>query len=201
MGFDMYWRNYPIHVAEARERFHADMTDENFAAYQQAEADAHCYWRQSVWTMANFNAMLDALGCYATVTDRPYMDSAGDEADRQADVIQSYRLEDNSGWVVSAHQCAVVADKLGEVLASATHPRYPDVVMAYATGQTQSPQLERVRASLGALVSELSNDGVTVITGAPDDVVDAMEYATSRLPYLLAFFDGAALHGDGFEVW
>lgn len=202
MGYDMYWDEEPAEVREAYAQV-LEVGDElAYRRWTEAQQSTHSYWRESIWSMGRFRALLDALGCIdntkSDIFNAPRMESDADHDDRKADKVQMYRLIDNSGWVVSEHQCSKIVEAMEPRLADPVEAM--ELIFAYAEEEMTSIN-DMHEGVLNALSAALGTDALVSLGGAktPSSLQTRLEYAAADLPDMLKFFKGAATHG-GFVV-
>lgn len=159
------------------------------------------YWRESIWTMENFRAVVEELGMLSTNEA-----IGGDPHDPDMEIIGPipiYRLCSNDGWLISKVQSQHLFARLEAQLAS----REDAIATVYATGTTSGGETligvdqdhtlgvgKRVIDAFGGL----DQSPGTVVAG-PAQYDPDRERAAKDLREMLAFFRSAA-KGDGFRV-
>lgn len=135
MGYDMYWEEQPVDVAEAKAKwlettqlFGFAEAKEAFDHYMKAEEEAESYFRLNIWGMGAMRDLLAAGGSLSWEASHPDFpsfevwleeDEPGYEEQSAAiavatdsdtgGVLPAYKVSDNSGWLVTPTECMATA--------------------------------------------------------------------------------------------
>ena len=185
MGYDLYHRNQPAEVTQAR-------ADDDWDRYFELQSETMCYWRESIWTMERFRSLLVEIG--AVDLEAP----PGSPDEPTVGLIPMGRLCCNSGWWITPEQCAMVVALFDE--AAARDPG--SMIRSYLDGTEQgtSHDLETAGAISTMLNSWDSTTSVAVGTNLTNDRATDLIQASVDIINIRRFFEGA-VDADGIEVW
>lgn len=186
MGYDLTANVQPPEVTQALQDARDGFGD--YGVWGQLQRDHHCYWRESIWSMPKFRAVIEALDMLDY--DRP----PGDPDATVEGRIPVARLSCNSGWLITSQQCLTLASRL-EVELKVTPDR---IAKVYVNG-TQGLEAEADKAKpLTDMLDTLMGEGVGVYMGHGAEEIDD---GIVDLQAMHAFFHYCATDGDGFRVW
>lgn len=159
------------------------------------EAAAHLYWRESVWSMTNFRAVIDHIGMLGDDEPAPHTpdESSGTE------LIPVNRLGSNDGWLIDEHQCARVAAGLKSRLTDRFEALR--LIKVYTDGYEGAGRQGWENNAMATLLDGFTAAGYKVATSLEDGAInDDTTYTYDRLIRMGKFFDACSTAG-GCHVW
>ena len=192
MGYDMYWDEEPVEVMTAQMEMRATDYDRDASdAWSAAQHKHVSYWRENVWGMGGFRAVLlsvDAIDDTIGVDIEPDVPDEGDKPSTR-------RFQCNSGWWVTPDQCKAIATKLLDAIGNGELETLAFVKATGRYGNADDKALDVGRA----IMAMFGDVGKTALVHMPD--LDELESCAEQIVRMVKFFRGAGEHGNGIRVW
>ncbi len=189
MGYDLSMEERPKILEFAHESVMENdaATVEQWREYHKLEDRYHASWRESIWTMGRFRAVVAALDMLAERDDSKVNDVLEGP-------IPVQRLSCNSGWLVSAEQCSRMSARLSEMLLDGEEQRN---VLIHAYTQ-ESVDVDWELEAGFRIVGAADEAGLEVAVGVP--MTSEQSNVINQLIMMQQFFSSCSKHG-GFRVW